>query len=161
MFGENAREQLPEAGRGRRLDQCRHRGAAGARAATLARDIDREFRDAGVTRAGAIDGGGGEGHDFPTLFDHNDRMPPIEPCRDLVRASRLGLEGADAVGNAFVVNHRDGMCVCRGRGPCRKLHARVCPRSYQPRERWTMRTTESITGTSMSTPTTVASAAPD
>ena len=34
------------------------------------------------------------------------------------------------------------------------------PRSYQPRVRSTMRTTESMTGTSTSTPTTVASAAP-
>src|SRR3989337_994744 len=33
--------------------------------------------------------------------------------------------------------------------------------SYQPRERFTMCTTESITGTSTSTPTTVASAAPE
>src|SRR3546814_1947032 len=38
-------------------------------------------------------------------------------------------------------------------------HARA-PCSYQPRERFTMLTTESITGTSTSTPTTVASAAP-
>jgi hypothetical protein len=36
---------------------------------------------------------------------------------------------------------------------------RAC--SYQPRVRNTIRTTESMTGTSMSTPTTVASAAPD
>ena len=35
------------------------------------------------------------------------------------------------------------------------------PRSYHPRERRTRWTTESITGTSTSTPTTVASAAPD
>ena len=35
------------------------------------------------------------------------------------------------------------------------------PRSYQPRERRTICTTDSITGTSTSTPTTVASAAPD
>src|SRR3546814_3307583 len=39
-------------------------------------------------------------------------------------------------------------------------HARA-PCSYQPRERFTMLTTESITGTSTSTPTTVASAAPE
>jgi hypothetical protein len=37
----------------------------------------------------------------------------------------------------------------------------VRARSYQLRESSTMRTTESITGTSTSTPTTVASAAPD
>src|SRR3546814_7529082 len=35
------------------------------------------------------------------------------------------------------------------------------PRSYQPLERFTIQTTESITGTSISTPTTVASAAPE
>ncbi len=35
------------------------------------------------------------------------------------------------------------------------------PRSYQLFERFTIQTTESITGTSISTPTTVASAAPD
>ena len=35
------------------------------------------------------------------------------------------------------------------------------PRSYQPREPFTILTTDSITGTSISTPTTVASAAPD
>ena len=39
--------------------------------------------------------------------------------------------------------------------------AQLMPRSYQPRERRTIRTTDSITGTSTSTPTTVASAAPD
>ncbi len=88
-------------------------------------------------------------------------MPAIEPGRDLFRAARLGLEGADAIGNALVVNRRNGFGVCRGRGPCRKHHAGDCPRSYQPRERRTMRTTDSITGTSISTPTTVASAAPD
>src|SRR3546814_9897044 len=37
----------------------------------------------------------------------------------------------------------------------------AAPRSYQPRDRFTIATTESITGTSTSTPTTVASAAPD
>ncbi len=35
------------------------------------------------------------------------------------------------------------------------------PRSYQGRDAFTIRTTDSITGTSTSTPTTVASAAPD
>src|SRR5690606_26351996 len=34
-------------------------------------------------------------------------------------------------------------------------------RSYQPRERFTIQTMDSITGTSISTPTTVASAAPE
>src|SRR5690606_38636562 len=35
------------------------------------------------------------------------------------------------------------------------------PRSYQPLERFTIHTTESMTGTSTSTPTTVARAAPE
>src|SRR5690606_36214423 len=39
--------------------------------------------------------------------------------------------------------------------------AGFCPASYQACERLTTATTASITGTSMSTPTTVASAAPD
>ncbi len=39
--------------------------------------------------------------------------------------------------------------------------SRFHPRSYQPRERRTMWTTDSITGTSTSTPTTVDRAAPD
>jgi transposase InsO family protein len=38
---------------------------------------------------------------------------------------------------------------------------RVAPRSYQPGLRFTIQTTVSITGTSISTPTTVASAAPE
>src|SRR5690606_42094511 len=38
---------------------------------------------------------------------------------------------------------------------------RLMPRSYQPWERLTIHTTESITGTSTRTPTTVASAAPE
>jgi hypothetical protein len=37
----------------------------------------------------------------------------------------------------------------------------AAPDSYQPRVAFTIRTTESMTGTSTSTPTTVASAAPD
>ena len=41
------------------------------------------------------------------------------------------------------------------------LDALRAPCSYQPRERFTMRTTSSITGTSISTPTTVANAAPE
>ncbi|MCY1550027.1 hypothetical protein D9M68_862390 [compost metagenome] len=53
-----------------------------------------------------------------------------------------------------VVVDRDGThagCLAALRGAC----------SYQARERLTTRTTSSITGTSISTPTTVASAAPD
>src|SRR5690606_23325694 len=42
-----------------------------------------------------------------------------------------------------------------------RLTASRAGRSYQSRERLTTRTTSSITGTSISTPTTVASAAPD
>ena len=38
---------------------------------------------------------------------------------------------------------------------------RPAPRSYQPLERFTIHTTDSMTGTSMRTPTTVASAAPE
>ena len=41
------------------------------------------------------------------------------------------------------------------------IDADVTPRSYQPRLAFTTRTTSNITGTSTSTPTTVASAAPD
>jgi hypothetical protein len=37
----------------------------------------------------------------------------------------------------------------------------VAPRSYQPRDPFTILTTDSMTGTSISTPTTVARAAPD
>src|SRR6185437_5737354 len=54
----------------------------------------------------------------------------------------------------------------RGEGPATRMvreamDATAAGRSYQLREKFTMRTTESITGTSISTPTTVASAAPD
>jgi hypothetical protein len=42
-------------------------------------------------------------------------MPAVEPDLDLFRAARLGLEGADAVGNAFVAlwcmdTPRSGVC---------------------------------------------------
>jgi len=45
--------------------------------------------------------------------------------------------------------------------PSSAKRAATRPFSYQPLERFTIQTTESITGTSISTPTTVASAAPD
>ena len=161
VLGEYARQQFPESRRLGCFEQRCHRNAARTRATAMARNIDREFRDAGVARAGAVGGGGSEGHDLPPRFDHHNRMPAVEPSLDLLRASRLGLEGADAIGDALVVNPGNGRGVRQRRGARRERHARLGPRSYQPRVRRTMRTTVSMTGTSTSTPTTVASAAPD
>ena len=116
MFSGNTRVSFAEPGRGRRLDQRRHRDAAGARAAAITRDIDREFPDAGVAGPGAIGEGGGERDDLPPLFDHDDRMPAIEPGGDLFRAARLGLERGDAIGNALVVDRRNRVRVAGRRG---------------------------------------------
>ena len=100
----------------------------------------------------------------------------------------LGLQREEPRLAAFAqrtVEQEDTRRMGRGRGPkpvdCRQVqacaidigkiaqHQRFAsatilgfsPRSYQPFERFTIQTTESITGTSISTPTTVASAAPD
>ena len=51
--------------------------------------------------------------------------------------------------------------VGNGRSPPDRQSSSAIPRSYQRRDRSTIRTTDSMTGTSTSTPTTVASAAPD
>src|SRR5271166_2700273 len=158
--GKNPRQQFPVAGRFRGFERRHHRNLADPCPSPVTRNIDREFRDAGVTRAAAIGGGRCEGHELPVLFDHHDWMPAIEPGFDLLHASRLCLEGADPISDAFVVDPRNGFGVCRRCGPGRK-RARHQARSYQLRERRTIRTTESMTGTSTSTPTTVASAAPD
>ena len=84
--------------------------------------------------------------------------------------SRLGLEGGDTIGNALIVDRRNRGCIgerCRARlqfGSVDHSYAATLggPDAcwYQPRVRNTIRTTESMTGTSTSTPTTVANAAP-
>src|SRR5262249_28328129 len=103
-------------------------------AAAVPRDIDREFGDAVVTRATAVEGCRGERHNLSPLFDNDDRTPAVKPSLDLLRASWLSLESADAIGHALIVDCRNGFSVRRRRCPGRKP-VRHHARSYQPRER--------------------------
>src|SRR6185312_11884980 len=84
-----------------------------------------------------------------------------EPSGNLCRGSRLGFEGGDAVRDALIVDQRDCRRVIWRGGPRDVGRRHQAVRSYQPRLLSTMRTTDSMTGTSTSTPTTVARAAPD
>src|SRR4051794_16011851 len=85
-------------------------------------------------------------------------MRTIEPGLNLLFRARISFEGADTISDSLVVDYGYGCGVHQGRRTDGECHAWL---SYQRRERRTMRTTESMTGTSTSTPTTVASAAPD
>jgi hypothetical protein len=76
--------------------------------------------------------------------------------RKTIRSSRL-LPAARRMGRQFRLR---GTAYALRRLWRAAAHA-VAPRSYQPRDAFTILTTDSITGTSISTPTTVARAAPD
>src|SRR5690242_9209049 len=162
--------ELVQSGRFSRRDQRGEHHAAGAVAAVIPSYIDREFADAAVAGPAAVgerscksDWAG-----FPGFGDDYDTLSS-KPHSDVCSRARLRLERGDAVGDALIVDFGD-----RGRiGDCRRPRVKIshpvhrqaesapCRCSYHPRVRNTIRTTESMTGTSTSTPTTVASAAPD
>jgi hypothetical protein len=92
-------------------------------------------------------------------------LDPAEPDQpSVVVEADEGAAGFGEVGGRQLGGcQRAGQIIQRARRETRDAeagHARA-PRSYQPRDAFTIETTDSITGTSTSTPTTVASAAPE
>src|SRR5215472_3511987 len=160
--------KLMKPGRCSRLDQRGEDRAPSAAPTMIALYINREFTDAAVAGTAAV----GERRRKSdracsrALGDHHE-MVSGKPPNDVCSRARRGLEGGDAVGDALVINRRDRRRIGGRSRPCPPFHqsaiesqaVRAC--SYQLRVRKTIRTTESMTGTSTSTPTTVASAAPD
>src|SRR5882724_10936671 len=83
--------------------------------------------------------------------------PSVSRCAwPLTWNAGSSLVGMDLGQNVIAVSELGFMCPPDR--PCRRT---ASPRSYQPFVAFTIFTTESMTGTSISTPTTVASAAPD
>jgi hypothetical protein len=101
--------ELVQAGCGRCLRECGEHRTAGAAATIIPSYIDREFADAAV--AGPIAEGerSRKGDGSRRLsFGYDHKLPASEPLGNLSGRARLGLEGGDTIGNAFILNRRYG-----------------------------------------------------
>src|SRR5262245_56766941 len=82
VLNKDTRDELPETGGARGVDQGEHGHAAGTAPARLARGVDRELGDAGVAVARAVVRGRGEGEHAAVVLDHDDGVAAVEPSLD-------------------------------------------------------------------------------
>ena len=125
------------------FDQRGNGRTAGAAAAMIAPDIDREFADAAIAEPAAV-GKRRRKSDrtcFPGFGDHHE-MLSSEPSGNVCSRARLGLERGDPVGNAFIVDRRDRRRVggrCLPRPQCRCI-GHQSPAGFSGRENLTLST---------------------
>ena len=96
------------------LDQPLEQHAPGTAPAPFARDIDREIGDMVVAAPRVEHVEACPRDDHAAVRSDEDRMPFAlagEPLAALLRRAQLGLQGREAVENAFVVDAGDGRSV--------------------------------------------------
>src|SRR5947209_3738414 len=108
---ENPRQQLPEAGFSRRLNESLQRHSASTASPHPARDVHRRLRDPGIAFAVPIFRAGGECHHFTAVLDYDHRVHTVEPAANVAGRSQACLEGGHAVLDTLVVDAGDGRSV--------------------------------------------------
>src|SRR5216683_4204830 len=82
-FSTKARQELPEPGSARGVDECVHGHTTRSTPARLPGHIHGKLGDPGVALARPIRRGGGEGEDSVFILDDHDRMNAVEPALDV------------------------------------------------------------------------------
>src|SRR5712692_2149128 len=77
VLHEDARQQLPEPGSARGVDECVHGHTTRSTPARLPGHIHGKLGDPGVALARTIRRGGGEGEDSAFILDDHDRMNAV------------------------------------------------------------------------------------
>src|SRR5262245_35590042 len=120
VLREDARDDLPEASLGVELTERVQGHAAGAGAASGPCDIDRMLGHAGVGGTAPVRAGAGPGDDLLVSLGHHRGIPIAlvgEQGGDLLGLPGFGLERRDPIGDALVVDRRDGGGIGQRRGP--------------------------------------------
>ena len=122
VLREDPRDELPESELFIGLDQGFQGRPACPSPARAGFDIDGMFGDAGVAWTGPVWPGAGEGDHTAGTLDDEGREAGIlfaQLASNIRCAARLGLEGRDALGDALIVDGRDGRRVVLARQPGR------------------------------------------